>query len=316
LFVKHTFTIELSADLHIWGPEFSGTARISWFIISFTINFGENGSKTKPPLSWNEFKDSFLPENKTQSNSENSNNSAEKSDPLKANISAGLRQETENENANEKSITVFPDELILRTQTVVPLTSVELYGKDGKFQKIYSLPETDSIKVAPVDTCPLLKSSLTVKLTNLADNTGVDCVYTLVSEKLPRSMWISNNDNAENELTAPLVTGLALSIKTTTKEYFPKGKDAYIELNQISGYEKVERDFAFKSYQGFIITSDENSITKFSKTVMSDTTVAKRNKLIEEFSKAGFNFDFQPNLSEFAQTAEDIFNEAPNIITV
>ena len=62
--IHHTFTIELGADISFYGPEFSGIARISWFIISFTIEFGDQSSSPVPPISYNEFSESFLPASK------------------------------------------------------------------------------------------------------------------------------------------------------------------------------------------------------------------------------------------------------------
>jgi hypothetical protein len=40
LFTSKTFKVELGADLRLWGPETGGTARIHWWVISFTIDFG------------------------------------------------------------------------------------------------------------------------------------------------------------------------------------------------------------------------------------------------------------------------------------
>ena len=62
--IHKTISVEVGADLHIWGPEFAGTATVDLSIISFTIRFG-NQSKAKPPaLLWDEFKKSFLPKDK------------------------------------------------------------------------------------------------------------------------------------------------------------------------------------------------------------------------------------------------------------
>jgi len=59
--IHKTISVEVGADLHIWGPEFAGTATVDLSIISFTIRFG-NQSKPQPkPISWDEFKASFLP---------------------------------------------------------------------------------------------------------------------------------------------------------------------------------------------------------------------------------------------------------------
>ena len=59
--IHHTFTIELGVDIDFHGPEFAGKARISWFIISFTIKFGKQDQSPPPPLNYDEFSKSFLP---------------------------------------------------------------------------------------------------------------------------------------------------------------------------------------------------------------------------------------------------------------
>lgn len=59
--IRQTLTTNVSADLHIWGPEFAGTARISWTVISFTVDFGKKSSPQALPIDWDEFKQSFLP---------------------------------------------------------------------------------------------------------------------------------------------------------------------------------------------------------------------------------------------------------------
>jgi hypothetical protein len=60
LFIHKTFKIEIGASLSFWGPEFSGKVRINWFIISFTISFGNKPTRVSP-IEWGDFADSFLP---------------------------------------------------------------------------------------------------------------------------------------------------------------------------------------------------------------------------------------------------------------
>jgi len=60
LFVHVTVSIHLGVGLEIWGPEFSGKARINLKIVKFTISFG--GGKTQPaPVSWSDFVAQLLP---------------------------------------------------------------------------------------------------------------------------------------------------------------------------------------------------------------------------------------------------------------
>jgi len=58
---NQTLSVDLGANLHLWGPPFSGTATVHWSIISFTVNFGEGAPQHLEKLEWDTFKSSFLP---------------------------------------------------------------------------------------------------------------------------------------------------------------------------------------------------------------------------------------------------------------
>jgi len=51
----------LGVDLHLWGPELGGTFKISFWIASVTVKFGDQGSRDPQPIDWDEFRESFLP---------------------------------------------------------------------------------------------------------------------------------------------------------------------------------------------------------------------------------------------------------------
>jgi hypothetical protein len=59
-FCSFDITVSIGADLHIWGPEFAGQATVHLWIASFTINFGNSSTQAMSPISWSEFKTSFL----------------------------------------------------------------------------------------------------------------------------------------------------------------------------------------------------------------------------------------------------------------
>jgi hypothetical protein len=60
-FGTHHLTFDVGADLHIWGPEFSGQAHINLDIISFDILFVRSAAQQLSPIEWPIFKQSFLP---------------------------------------------------------------------------------------------------------------------------------------------------------------------------------------------------------------------------------------------------------------
>lgn len=65
LFGTHTITVDVGADLEIWGPEFSGRATIDLYVCSISFSFGAGASQTPKPISWSDFNKSFLPTGKT-----------------------------------------------------------------------------------------------------------------------------------------------------------------------------------------------------------------------------------------------------------
>lgn len=90
--IHHTFTIELGVDIDFHGPEFSGKARISWFIISFTIKFGKQDQSPPPPLSYDEFSKSFLPLTNKASN-KLTDSGSEKPEPLTVTVNGKVHGE-------------------------------------------------------------------------------------------------------------------------------------------------------------------------------------------------------------------------------
>jgi len=54
-------TLELGADLQVWGPEFSGIAKIKVLFFTIRIKFGANAALEPEPIDWQTFRSSFLP---------------------------------------------------------------------------------------------------------------------------------------------------------------------------------------------------------------------------------------------------------------
>jgi hypothetical protein len=57
-----TVSVELAADLTVWGPPFSGIAHVKWFVISFDVAFGDRYETLPEPIKkWSDFQTAFLP---------------------------------------------------------------------------------------------------------------------------------------------------------------------------------------------------------------------------------------------------------------
>jgi hypothetical protein len=60
-FGTHTISVDVGADLSIWGPEFSGRAHIHLWIVTFDVTFGAAAAQRPAPIDWDAFHSSFLP---------------------------------------------------------------------------------------------------------------------------------------------------------------------------------------------------------------------------------------------------------------
>jgi hypothetical protein len=69
LFTSKTVSVTVGASLHLWGPPFAGSAVVDLKVMSFTINFGAARVQQPSSISWNEFRNSFLPPEPVQENS-------------------------------------------------------------------------------------------------------------------------------------------------------------------------------------------------------------------------------------------------------
>lgn len=62
LFVHVTLSIHVGVGIDIWGPEFSGKARIDLKLVKFTISFGAAEHDPPPQVSWQDFVTLLLPD--------------------------------------------------------------------------------------------------------------------------------------------------------------------------------------------------------------------------------------------------------------
>jgi hypothetical protein len=109
------FHTTAAADLHIWGPEFSGTAHVEWSIFSFDVVFGPHTPAVPLPISIEKFKKSFLGVDGA---------------PGSANAILGIVA-AEGVVGDAKGVAVVaPAQLVVGTSSRVPAMAVELGGVD------------------------------------------------------------------------------------------------------------------------------------------------------------------------------------------
>ena len=128
-----TLKVEVGAKLKIWGPAFTGKAHIKWFVVSFTIRFGADQSDAAPPpLTWEEFQTSFLPQHRASSTKRVSVDAptpavSSKTAATKIRISCGIVTQRRKPSSTEVAYTVVnAHELRIVTECSIPSTAIQL----------------------------------------------------------------------------------------------------------------------------------------------------------------------------------------------
>jgi len=283
-FIHKTFSIELAARLHLWGPEVQGEIYISWFIISFTISFSKGKDNSESSLDWAGFKSSFLTgsaNHNAHSANHNARSTNEAQDILTISAEGMLGQAADGTDIAD------PNSL-----------SIELSSK---------IPESGNVR--PVNDAKLASSiELHIKAD---DGTNVDnrFIRSAVTKNVPAAMWKKSVPNAEklkeDSVVKDAVCGvlLAADIESSMPELFPEMR--FISLTEL--YKKNLLEF----YNCFCFTSDlrmnlssEDSINKFSQNAESEETVKNRQKFL-----ADYGITQNVSLSRYAADAENLLTE-------
>lgn len=181
--IRKSFNVGLGAELSVKGPEFSGVARVNWNVVSFTIRFGNQGTKQKD-LTWAEFKAGFLPADDAISS---------------FSVTDGLVRELE-----DKRQVVRAADMAFSIDTVIPLTDLESGG--------YSQDSDKPIHVASMGDAAVTESTLSITLLNtdtgedISDQLTIEPVY----KSAPAALWGESKDtglNSENALLDNLLMG-------------------------------------------------------------------------------------------------------------
>jgi len=158
-------TAHVGADLHIWGPEFAGTATVDLSVTSFTVKFGAARPHLKP-IDWPTFKDSFLPK-------------GDENDWLSLTVVDGLLDNVEDPTVAGENISIVnPKELQFTTNSIIPITETK-YNKNS-LTDVYP-----KFGVAPMD----LKSDHVKSELTLTVEGNNEFKVTPIFKKAPIALW-------------------------------------------------------------------------------------------------------------------------------
>lgn len=174
-FGTQRLSLDVGADLHIWGPDFAGEATIHLWIISFTIHFGNQDQNKRPAIEWSEFQSSFLLKEKPQPGQP-------KPEVCSVVVSDGLVQKGD---GNDLGV-INGKHFCLRTDSRIPATAAQCNGTtlkvDDKLAKTFG--------VAPVGI-ESVKSS-THSITLMRDNQPIgkdEFDFIALDKNFPAALW-------------------------------------------------------------------------------------------------------------------------------
>ncbi|OXG04185.1 hypothetical protein BC749_102871 [Flavobacterium araucananum] len=134
LFIRIHFSLEMGAQLHIWGPPFAGEAYVDWAIFSFTIPFGDHSGKTPAKLSWKEFSLGFVPQKKENASPVKGISAQAKanpvSDPEPTNITISNGLIEVKEEGKDKFPVINPCQLAITIDSFIPVTLLTINKKE------------------------------------------------------------------------------------------------------------------------------------------------------------------------------------------
>jgi hypothetical protein len=190
-FGTHTITVDLGADLHIWGPEFAGSATLHLSIISFTVNFGSGAPAVLSPIAWAEFKTAFLPA---------------ANQICSINLQTGLIRQIKAANGQPDRWIVNPKEFVFATNSVVP-SNAAVFGATAA-----TLPNTTrtDLAIAPVGIESNVTATQTITITYGTTNVDVSDQFDFVPifKAVPAGLWGKPNLTADKQsLYPPSVNG-------------------------------------------------------------------------------------------------------------
>lgn len=305
-FIHKTFTIELGADLHLWGPEFSGTAHIKWFIISFTIHFN-SGSQSEPPkLKWKEFYQEFLPDfdGGVSGEAVSSDVSEKNGRPVKfarMNLTAGYLGEKEMKGTKCQYISAR--QFQFEIESAVPVETIKVNG-------IIKNQKDLGLGVYPMGLVSL-HAVLDIHIYRCGPGgeiTETKMSGTPLYKNVPRALWNPRKPDMNQDMIRDACMGISISGGEKTGHCIPLdqgGEQRWYRMSQLLENERYECPIRYAWEPVKPIEERE-----FTGEDMADTMVQneKRKTWLLELKEYGVRTEDQIRTEHFAEHLEELLS--------
>ena len=299
--------VSLGVQLHIWGPEFAGTATFRIIFVKVTVEFGDQSSRLPEPIDWESFQSSFLPPAKSTAQG-----SSTAADVCSVVVNQGVTKQLSPATTKEVAFVVNPKELELVVNSAIP-------SKQASYQK--NTQDTEPLTVSNANTDfgvrsmgikkDQLESKYNIKITRKtkggdeSESVTVDYdqfQFIPITQDVPTALW----GDAKVKLTK--VKG-----KDSERILLPEANDQQFVKNILSGFrivpqikkdvcstnsidvKKLQHDttrindvYAWQKTTAFsgVSTDNQARTTAINNNIVSTNTQNKRNNLLQSL---GFN---------------------------
>jgi hypothetical protein len=285
-FGRQTVSVDVGADLHIWGPEFSGTAHIDIDVVSFDVSFGGSLPQLKP-IDWDTFKKSFLPANNL----------------CGITVKDGLVRKSDNDK-NDKSIrnigVINPKNLSLVTNSVIPLNGVDIVNIHNKDLFVGEFDEIGQIGVGSMEVAPdNFVSTLTITIKRNNNDAESDFAFVPVKKNVPAGLWgksLTPDLNGQSFIREAL-TGFEIIPNEPTKPAITADIDrGYL---QYSNPKPISGAYSLAHVCGFtpLPWNDEKRKQKIKESIVNKATIDARKQLLAVLS-IGADIDLSDTVSD------------------
>jgi hypothetical protein len=340
--VTKTFSIELGCSLHIWGPRLQGVVDVHWWIISFSISFGDGNSNPNQPATidkYCEFYNYFLnpqsqpcvmPAPVTLAAALNAPDAA---GPVTAEqsvctttVAAGLLGQFD-DNQYGTVWVVRADAFVLTTGTTIPASQVVYSGGGASTGRVVA--SKTSVGIRPMGFT-LISTPHTVSIDHLGKATqslnlaggwtpltGPGGVAANVSG-VPSALWDTQPNNGNPAPGSKLMWGALTGVIGLSPNPAGPTTEPPPPINLLLAFSfdpLPDRPFPLVGVGPATDppVQDPDSLSLIEETVMSEAVVAYRNSVLTEVNYLGTQVQVGGSLNVMAATASVTFTAPPMV---
>ena len=301
---RKTITVQVGASLHIWGPKFSGIAKIDLWIVSFTIRFGDRSERKPQPIEWSEFKTSFLPD---------------RDKVCSIAVTSGLLRKIETGD-REEIFVVNPQEFVLTTTSVIPLKNAATSEILVRQQTESGITPKTTFGIAPMNASDrrFSESKYHISVVKIqgegkeeSQGSNFQCVP--IVKNIPTGLWGESNSNNPNR--ARFIDNVLSGYKIKPAKPPTPGETQAIDRRNLAyDTQAVDNAYQWNSFASFSASQETDEDTRERNIGASITSkaVAKARQSLQQ--SLGLS-DFEIDLEEFTtdKGIEQAFIIAPQL---